>query len=120
MRLRRAHPLHQDRLILTLSSMFTVPNLFGVGQHAYHWEEEVRLLFEEKQHTLRFLEWHANWWADRASIMITDQTLFKGRHAYAERQAELRHRIGRSFADMWRDTEHILGVANNRSVSSLL
>jgi len=29
MRLCRAHPLHQDRLILTLSSMFTVPNLFG-------------------------------------------------------------------------------------------
>jgi len=29
MRLRCAHPSHQDRLILTLSSMFTVPNLFG-------------------------------------------------------------------------------------------
>jgi len=32
MRLRRAHPSHQDRLILTLSSMFTVPNLFGAWQ----------------------------------------------------------------------------------------
>jgi len=29
MRLCCAHPLHQDHLILTLSSMFTVPNLFG-------------------------------------------------------------------------------------------
>jgi len=32
MRLHRAHPSHQDRLILTLSSMFTVPNLFGAWQ----------------------------------------------------------------------------------------
>jgi len=30
MRLCHAHPLHQDHLILMLSSMFTVPNLFGV------------------------------------------------------------------------------------------
>ena len=32
MRLHRAHPSHQDRLILTLSSMFTVSNLFGAWQ----------------------------------------------------------------------------------------
>ena len=32
MRLRHAHPSHQDCLILTLSSMFTVPNLFGAWQ----------------------------------------------------------------------------------------
>jgi len=32
MRLHHAHPSHQDRSILTLSSMFTVPNLFGAWQ----------------------------------------------------------------------------------------
>jgi len=32
MRLHHAHPSHQDCLILMLSSMFTVPNLFGVWQ----------------------------------------------------------------------------------------
>ena len=35
MRLRRAHPSHQDHLILTLSSMFTVPNLFGAWQRTF-------------------------------------------------------------------------------------
>ena len=37
MRLRRAHPSHQDHLILMLSSMFTVPNLFG----AWHWSNQI-------------------------------------------------------------------------------
>ena len=87
---------------------------------AHRWEEEVRLLFEEKKRTLRFLEWHANWWADHTSIMITDQTLSKGYHVYAERQVELRCRIGMSFADMWGNMQHVWDVADGRSVSSLL
>ncbi|KAI5992012.1 hypothetical protein F5J12DRAFT_907442 [Pisolithus orientalis] len=37
----------------------------------HHWEEEVRLLFEEKQHTLQFLEWHTNWWMGHASAIAT-------------------------------------------------
>ena len=37
MRLRRAHPSHQDHSILMLSSMFTVPNLFG----AWHCVAEI-------------------------------------------------------------------------------
>jgi len=37
MRLHRAHPSHQDCLILTLSSMFTVPNLLGVWQQPQWW-----------------------------------------------------------------------------------
>jgi len=37
MSLCRAHPSHQDHLILTLSSMFTVPNLFGAWHRVIQW-----------------------------------------------------------------------------------
>ena len=52
--------------------------------------------------------------------MITDQTLSEGYRAYAERQAELRRRIGMSFADMWGNVQHVWDVADDRSVSSML
>ncbi|KAI6156579.1 hypothetical protein BKA82DRAFT_4325506 [Pisolithus tinctorius] len=84
----------------------------------HRWEEEVRLLFEEKQRTLQFLEWHANWWMGRASAIATgDKALSDGCHAYAEHQAELRHQLTRSFADMWKDTQRFLDVADAYSVS---
>jgi len=68
---------------------------------AHRWEEEVRLLFEEQQRTLQFLEWHAIWWMDRTNTIETsDKALAEGRRAYAVRQAELCHQIRRSFAHM--------------------
>ncbi|KAI6009436.1 hypothetical protein F5J12DRAFT_905029 [Pisolithus orientalis] len=87
----------------------------------HHWEEEVRLLFEEKQHTLQFLEWHANWWMGCASAIATgDKALSNGCHAYAEHQAELQHQLTRSFADMWKDTQCFLDVANAYSCHSAI
>ncbi|KAI5999825.1 hypothetical protein F5J12DRAFT_684953, partial [Pisolithus orientalis] len=71
--------------------------------HTHHWEEEVRLLFEEKQCALQFLEWHANWWMGHASAIATgDKALSDGCHAYAKHQAGLQHQLTRSFADMWK------------------
>ncbi|KIM60068.1 hypothetical protein SCLCIDRAFT_26859 [Scleroderma citrinum Foug A] len=85
----------------------------------HHWQEEVKLLFEEMQRTLRFLEWHAKWWTERTSaIVTTNKAVSEGHHAYAEHQAELWHQIGWSFAHMWRDTQRFLDVANAGSVSS--
>jgi len=86
----------------------------------HRWQEEVELLFEEMQRTLLFLEWHAKWWMEHTSaIATTDEALSEGRRAYAECQAELWRRIGGSFAHMWKDTQHLLDVANGNSVSSL-
>ncbi|KIM66480.1 hypothetical protein SCLCIDRAFT_21951 [Scleroderma citrinum Foug A] len=79
----------------------------------HRWEEEVRLLFEEQQCTLRFLEWHVIWWMDRTNtIKTSDKALAEGHRAYAVHQAELWHRIGRSFAHVWRDTERFLDHAD--------
>ena len=52
--------------------------------------------------------------------MITDQTLSEGYRVYVERQAELWRRIGRSFAKMWGNMQHVQDAADDRSVSSLL
>ncbi|KAL4071968.1 hypothetical protein J3A83DRAFT_4093152 [Scleroderma citrinum] len=61
---------------------------------AHQWEEEVKLLIEEKQCTLQFLDWHANWWMDHASAITTgDKELSEGHCAYAEHQAELQYQI---------------------------
>lgn len=80
---------------------------------AHRWEEEVRLLFEEQQRTLRFLEWHASWWMERASAITTsDEALSEGRRAYAERQANLRLQIRGSFSHMWKDTRKFLHLAD--------
>ena len=80
---------------------------------AHRWEEEVVLLFEEMQRTLRFLEWHGKWWMDRTgTIVTTDKALSEGRRAYAECQAELRDQIRRSFSHMWRDANRFLELAD--------
>ena len=85
---------------------------------AHRWEEEVRLLFKEMQRTLQFLEWHANWWMERRSTITTsNEALSEGCHAYAVRQAELRHQIAGSFAHTWRDTQSFLDFADTRGVS---
>jgi len=88
--------------------------------HAHRWEEEVKLLIEEQQRTLRFLEWHASWWMERASAITTsDEALSEGRRAYAERQANLRLQIQGSFAHMWRDTQKFIDLADAQCVSTL-
>ena len=80
---------------------------------AHRWEEEVRLLFEEQQRTLRFLELHASWWMERASAITTsDEALSEGCRAYAERQANLRLQIRGSFSHMWKDTRKFLNLAD--------
>ena len=85
---------------------------------AHRWEEEVRLLFEEMQHTLRFLEWHANWWMERHStITASDEALSEGHHAYAVHQAELHCQIAGSFSHTWRDTQSFLDFADTHVVS---
>lgn len=87
---------------------------------AHCWEEEVRLLFKEQQHTLRFLEWHASWWMDCTSTIITsDEALSKGCRAYAEHQANLWLQIQQLFAHMWRDTQNFLDFVDTCSVSLL-
>jgi len=87
---------------------------------AHRWEEEVRLLFEEQQRTLRFLKWHAIWWMDRTNTIETsDKALAEGRRAYAVHQAELCCQIRRSFAHTWKDTQCFLDLADSYSVSLL-
>ncbi|KIM62429.1 hypothetical protein SCLCIDRAFT_24966 [Scleroderma citrinum Foug A] len=85
---------------------------------AHRWQEEVKLLFEEMQWTLLFLEWHAKWWMERiGAVATTDEALSEGHRAYTECQAELWHWIGGSFAHMWRNMQLLLDVANTDSVS---
>ena len=53
------------------------------------------------------------WWTERiGAIATTDEALSEGYRAYAERQAALWGQIGGSFAHMWRNTQHLLDVAN--------
>jgi len=86
----------------------------------HHWEEEVKLLIEEQQHTLQFLEWHASWWMERASaIMTSDEALSEGHRVYAERQANLCLQIQGSFAHMWRDMQKFIDLADAQCVSTL-
>ena len=74
---------------------------------AHCWQEEVKLLFEEMQRTLLFLEWHAKWCTERiGAIVTTDEALSEGYRAYAEHQVALRGQIGGSFAHMWRNMQH--------------
>ena len=35
---------------------------------ADHWGEEIFLTIEEMQCVIHFLDWHANWWQERADL----------------------------------------------------
>ncbi|KAI6003269.1 hypothetical protein F5J12DRAFT_783695 [Pisolithus orientalis] len=56
-------------------------------------------------------------WAMLVPLQQVTKLSPNGCHAYAECQAELQHQLTRSFADMWKDTQHFLDVANAYSVS---
>ncbi|KAI6096537.1 hypothetical protein EDD16DRAFT_1719774 [Pisolithus croceorrhizus] len=78
---------------------------------AHRWAEEVDLLLEEKRRTLQFLEWDATRWAERAeAITDRDKPLNEGLRAYAERQANIRRRLGVSFMHTWRDAQEFSDV----------
>ncbi|KIM72769.1 hypothetical protein PILCRDRAFT_15830 [Piloderma croceum F 1598] len=57
---------------------------------ANRWQEEVILLTEEMRRVVVYLDWKALWW--RAQ---------DGLRAYAHRQADLMHRLAKSFAALW-------------------
>jgi len=71
------------------------------------WGEEVELLQEEMRRVLNFLEWHAQWWVERAGNRgkVDDLGLREGLPAYALRQASIRIKLREKFATLWRPVD---------------
>jgi len=70
---------------------------------ATRWREEVLLLKEEMRRVLRFLEWKAEWWADKVggdSDMPTSG-VSAGMRAYALQQADLQTSLKKHFIRLW-------------------
>ncbi|KAI4517040.1 hypothetical protein K525DRAFT_211789 [Schizophyllum commune Loenen D] len=66
------------------------------------WSEEVNILKEEMRRVLRFLQWRAQWWDDRALFVAAlDPAGRAGVRAYALRQAYLARRLRASFHVTW-------------------
>ncbi|KIK74742.1 hypothetical protein PAXRUDRAFT_174820 [Paxillus rubicundulus Ve08.2h10] len=87
----------------------------------HHWEEEVDILFEEKQHTLQFLHWHVGWWSRKVgAAVIGDSKLSEGLQAYAQCQATLHLELARSFEHIWCDTQHFHNIADSVETPSPL
>jgi hypothetical protein len=64
--------------------------------------EEVAKVRESMRRSVRFLEWKARWWRDRASLRARlSQGLAEGLAAYAEDQATLQDQLRESFVRLW-------------------
>ncbi|KAF8120414.1 hypothetical protein EV363DRAFT_1190282 [Boletus edulis] len=71
---------------------------------ANRWAEEVELLLEEMRRTIAFFEWEAaRWNTQAAEFSCNDPLVLEGYHAYALRQASLRHALAASCRTSWSD-----------------
>lgn len=68
---------------------------------AQRWEEEIRLLLEEMDQSLRTFENRAAWWRGQIRRTVTEQGLREGLHAYREEHADLYVQLRESFAKSW-------------------
>ncbi|KAL0576182.1 hypothetical protein V5O48_005799 [Marasmius crinis-equi] len=65
-------------------------------------EEEVALLREEMQRTLRFLIWRGKWWRNQAHLHSgAGGALEEGLRAYAHAQERIQHRLEEKFRKLW-------------------
>ncbi|KAJ7884181.1 hypothetical protein B0H14DRAFT_2564560 [Mycena olivaceomarginata] len=66
------------------------------------WLEEVMLLREEMWRVLRYLDWQAAWWRERAELrMDWTRAVAAGACAYALKQADWHHRLAGYFRLKW-------------------
>jgi hypothetical protein len=80
---------------------------------AHRWKEEIQLVREEMERVKKFFEWEEEWWKSQANgrqptvligeTAVSDVMLAEGLEAYANRQADLRHRLRNHFGYLWRD-----------------
>ncbi|RXW13164.1 hypothetical protein EST38_g12692 [Candolleomyces aberdarensis] len=75
------------------------------------YREEIRIVEEEMNRTLRFWNWKADQWTKLASIQDTrtlDSSVQDGMQAYARRQADMCRRLKVSFESQWAGTSEII------------
>ncbi|KAJ7836106.1 hypothetical protein B0H14DRAFT_3705441 [Mycena olivaceomarginata] len=66
------------------------------------WSEEVMLLREEMRRVLRYLDWQAAWWRERAELrMDWAPAVAAGACAYALKQVDWHHRLAGYFRLKW-------------------
>lgn len=74
---------------------------------AMRFTEEVQLLQEEMERTLRFFKWQESRWASNSQLIKNRMTISpmraEGLQAYAERQAALRSALHNRFQYLWRN-----------------
>lgn len=91
--------------------------------------EEVELLLEEMRRVLAFLEWDRDWWNKRALHVRQSADgianspdpwpsqgkragLEEGLRAYTLRQASVRQRLFRTFAQQWHDVPAFIALTD--------
>ncbi|KAJ7466765.1 hypothetical protein B0H11DRAFT_1921662 [Mycena galericulata] len=65
------------------------------------WEEEVTLLREEMRRVLRYLDWQARCWDERALTPRGSEELQAGLRGYAARQSRMHRELGAFFRKRW-------------------
>ncbi|KAJ7130004.1 hypothetical protein C8R43DRAFT_896294, partial [Mycena crocata] len=67
------------------------------------WGEEVDLLEEEMGCVEEFMFWHSSWWLEQVGRKgLPEGPQLEGETAYATRQAALKAKLGKTFADDWK------------------
>ena len=59
------------------------------------------LVVEEMRRVLCFFDWKAAWWIQQNELRVEDEELQEALRAYANRQAQILHDMGESFAHEW-------------------
>jgi hypothetical protein len=80
------------------------------------------MLREEMRRVLSFLEWHAQWWLDRRSLVTElSPDAAEGAFAYASRQAHIRESLRSAFEHTWRSSAEFaqLGVGADHDILDL-
>ena len=76
------------------------------------WEEEVKLLKEEMQRTLKFLKWKSLLWLSKRlskPLPSSPSALHEGLNAYASRQAAIFMSLHDHFFSLWQGLEVLDG-----------
>ncbi|KAJ2930469.1 hypothetical protein H1R20_g6622, partial [Candolleomyces eurysporus] len=81
---------------------------------AARYGEEVKIVNEEMNRSIRFLSWKKSQWlkkSDDTDIQGLDPQIIEGMKAYAERQADLYRRMGESFQEQWKKAPDMIQEA---------
>ncbi|KAL0567874.1 hypothetical protein V5O48_014128 [Marasmius crinis-equi] len=81
--------------------------------------EEVELLREEMQRTLKFLTWKGKWWRDQAEQRKgTGRALEEGLRAYAYKQERIQLRLESEFKRLWSSPLHDMEAEAEAAVAA--